>query len=151
MHARVLRLAPLMTAQPEGGAGERILVVEDDSEYRALLQLRLQTEGHGVVAVGTAEQALQLLAEVRPTLLVTDIVLPGMSGLELCREVRALPDWVQLPILILSGVEESSAIGEVVGLGLIWYLSKGAGWPDFLKTVRNLLSRAYAVPESRLA
>ncbi|HZB96976.1 MAG TPA: response regulator [Candidatus Sulfotelmatobacter sp.] len=140
-----------MAAQWEGAAGERILVVEDDPDYRALLELGLRREGHDVCAVGSAKEALDALPEFRPSLLITDIKMPGMSGLDLCRQLRSSGEWRHLPIVLLSGAEDSASVGEVAGLGLIWYLRKGVEWAQLHKTVRNLVTRAYPVPEvSRL-
>lgn len=136
-----------MRPQPEGG-GERFLIVEDDPSYRSYLELRLRREGHTTAAVASAAAALEALGAFRPTILITDLLMPGMDGLELSREIRSRPEWEHLPILILSGADESSAIGEVVGLGMIWYLRKGAAWEHFEKTLRNLISRSQVVPET---
>jgi len=64
--------------------------------------------------------------------------MPGIDGLELCRRIRADPAHKRLPILILTSAEHSSEIGEVVGLGLIWYMRKGAEWSTVLRSLHNL-------------
>ncbi|MFN2568336.1 MAG: response regulator [Candidatus Dormibacteria bacterium] len=131
-----------MAAEPTGG-GERILIVEDDASYRSYLEERLRRDGHRTAAVADAPSGLSSLDDFGPTILITDLAMPGMGGLELCREVRRRPAWRHLPILVISGADESASIGEVVGLGLIWYLSKGATWEHLEKTLGNLIARAH--------
>lgn len=135
-----------MPPETEGG-GERILVVEDDPSYRSYLELRLRRDGHETRVVPDGTAALEALEEYRPTILITDLLMPGMDGLELSRRVRSRSDCENLPILVLSSADESSAIGEVVGLGLIWYLRKGAAWESFRRTLRNLIARSQTLPE----
>ncbi len=135
-----------MVSDPEGG-NARVLVVEDDPEYRAYLEATLTRDGHQPLFVTDGAAALDVIGEFRPNLLITDLAMPGIDGLELCRRVRALSDWARLPILVLSGAEESASIGDVVGLGLIWYLRKGATLDHFRKTLRNLITRAEEGPD----
>jgi len=129
-----------MAADP-AGSGERILIVEDDAPYRSYLEETLKHDGHITAAVGDAEAALGCIQGFQPTVLITDLAMTGMDGLTLCREVRGRPGWEHLPILVLSGAEDSASIGEVVGLGLIWYLRKGATGEHLRKTVANLIAR----------
>ena len=77
-----------------------------------------------------------------PTLVITDVVLPGASGLDLVRGLRGDGRHRRLPILILTGADHSSEVGEVVGLGLVWYLRKTADWELVQRTIRNLSARA---------
>ena len=90
----------------------------------------------------SGEEAFEVLDAFSPTVVIADIVLPGIDGLEVCRRIRADPRYRRLPILILTGADHSSDVGEVVGLGLIWYLRKGADWQLIMRTLRNLVTRA---------
>lgn len=121
---------------------ERILIVDDDPSFLRYLDLRLQLEGHQTYMAASAEDGLGAVESFDPTLVITDVVLPGMNGLELVRRLRADPRHRRLPIIILTGADHSAAVGDVVGLGLVWYLRKGAEWPLVLRTVRNLATRA---------
>ncbi|MBV8444977.1 MAG: response regulator [Candidatus Dormibacteraeota bacterium] len=125
---------------------ERVLIVEDDSDYRRYLELRLQHEGATTWLCGTGETALDAVAEFKPTVVITDIGLPGIDGLTVCRRLRADPQHRRLPILLLSSADHSAEVGEVVGLGLIWYLRKGSDWQVTARTLRNLVGRAREVP-----
>jgi len=121
---------------------ERVLIVDDDPSFQRFLDLRLQLEGDQTYMAGSAEDALAAIDEFDPTLVITDVVLPGMNGLEFVRNLRGQEGRRRLPILILTGVDHSAEVGEVVGLGLVWYLRKGAEWPLVLRTIRNLGTRA---------
>ena len=125
-----------------GRSTERVLIVDDDPSFLRYLELRLQLEGYQTYMAASAEDGLGAVESFEPTVVITDVVLPGMNGLELVRRLRADSRHRRLPILILTGADHSGAVGDVVGLGLIWYLRKGAEWPLILRTLRNLSTRA---------
>ena len=125
-----------------GRSVERVLIVDDDPSYLRYLDLRLQLEGQQTYMAASAEDALGAVESFEPTLVITDVVLPGMSGLELVRRLRTDGRHRRLPILILTGADHSAEVGEVVGLGLVWYLRKGAEWSLIRRTVGNLSTRA---------
>ncbi len=121
---------------------ERVLVIDDAPSFRSYLDMRLVQEGAQTWMAGSGEEAFEALESFAPTVVIADIVLPGMDGLEVCRRLRADPRYRRIPILILTGADHSSDVGEVVGLGLIWYLRKGADWQLIMRTLRNLVTRA---------
>lgn len=125
-----------------GPPPERVLIVDDDPSFLRYLDLRLQLEGHRTYMAASAEDGLAALTGFEPTLVITDVVLPRMSGLELVRRIRSDGRHRRLPILILTGADHSGDVGDVVGLGLVWYLRKGCDWSLVSRTIRNLLSRA---------
>jgi len=121
----------------------RILIVDDDAALLDALPkaLRLRMDG---IEIDTSETAIDALERIRETdydAIVSDIKMPGMDGLELCRRIRSNPAHKRLPILILTSAEHSSEVGDVVGLGLIWYMRKGAEWATVLRSLRNLAAR----------
>ncbi len=128
-------------AQPAGDFHERVLVVEDDPNFRRLLEIRLEREGAVTWSAASGDEALPALEEFGPTLVIADLRMPGVDGLTLCRRIRQDPRHKRLPILILTSAEHSSEVGEVVGLGLIWYMRKGAEWPIVMRSLRNLAAR----------
>src|SRR5579864_7563558 len=121
---------------------ERVLAIDDAPAFRAYLDLRLRQEGATTWMAASGEEAFEAIEAFSPTVVIADIVLPGMDGLEVCRRLRADTQYRRLPILILTGADHSSDVGEVVGLGLIWYLRKGADWQLIMRTLRNLIARA---------
>jgi DNA-binding response OmpR family regulator len=125
---------------------EKVLVIDDDPSFRQYLKLLLEHEGAEMCLAGSGEEAFAAIESFMPTMVIADIVLPGMDGLAVCRRLRADPRFRRLPILILTGADHSTDVGEVVGLGLIWYLRKGADWQLIMRTLRNLATRAREMP-----
>lgn len=117
----------------------RILIVEDDAPLRALLQERLAAEGYTVEAVATGEEALQALETQSPDLVILDLMLPGMDGLEVCRRLRARHPAVY--VLMLTA--RSSELDRVVGLevGADDYVTKPFSLNELVARVRAGLRR----------
>lgn len=114
----------------------KILLVDDESDFRTSLALLLDAYGHEVHAVESAVEAWDLLQQVKPDVLITDLMMPRMSGLDLCRRVRDDPRWEALPVVMLS-----AAPAPALGYG-IWvdrYLTKPAPFEDVLKAVEEVL------------
>ncbi|MCC6385867.1 MAG: response regulator [Dehalococcoidia bacterium] len=78
-----------------------ILVVDDDDPVRVMLARLLRTQGYGVVQAANAQEARALLEEERPDLVISDIVMPGESGIELRRAIATR--WPGLPVILISG------------------------------------------------
>ena len=118
---------PLRTSYPtESMTSEPLqtLVVEDDEDQRVLLTRILQSRGHEVVAVAEAEQGLEAYQRNPFPLVILDIMLPGMSGMELCREMRLVPESSQTIILFATGVEGREGIEEALSAGADDYITK---------------------------
>jgi len=94
-------------------AGELILVVDDEEVVRELVCHCLAKNGFRVLAAGTAESAFELVRTQKPELIILDILLPGMDGIEVCRELRKETD---VPIIFLSSKGESADV--ILGLGV---------------------------------
>jgi DNA-binding response OmpR family regulator len=125
---------------------KRILLVEDDPHIRLGLCDALAGEGYDVIECGDGAQAMPLLRQRRPDLLVLDLMLPHKSGYDLCREIRA--DKNRVPILILSA--KGQEIDKVVGLELGGddYVVKPFSLRELLARVRALIRRAEPAAES---
>src|SRR3954453_20726420 len=118
----------------------KILVVEDDPHIRLGLCDALTGEGYDVIECGDGAQAMPLLRQRRPDLLVLDLMLPHKSGYDLCREIRSEKN--RVPILILSA--KGQEIDKVVGLelGADDYVVKPFSLRELLARVQALLRRA---------
>ncbi|MDP2412031.1 MAG: response regulator, partial [Pseudolabrys sp.] len=86
----------------------RIMVVEDEEPLAVILRYNLEAEGHDVQIVARGDDADTRLKESTPDLVVLDWMLPGLSGIELCRRLRARPETRQLPIIMLTARGEES-------------------------------------------
>ena len=117
-------------------AGARILVVDDEIEIVRALQRSLTAHGFEVFTVGSGEEALEAIAHHRPDLMVLDLGLPGMSGLEVCRRVRAQSS---LPIIVLSVKDTERDKVMALDLGADDYVSKPFGMDEVLARIRTAL------------
>jgi two-component system alkaline phosphatase synthesis response regulator PhoP len=121
----------------------KVLVVEDEKDIRTLVRYNLETEGFAVLEADEGELALALVRRERPALVVLDIMLPGMSGLEICRALREDEETRTVPIMMLTA--KAAEVDKVVGLemGADDYVTKPFSPREFLARVKAVLRRAH--------
>jgi two-component system, OmpR family, alkaline phosphatase synthesis response regulator PhoP len=122
-------------------AREKILLVEDDEDIRELISYNLGKEGYTVTAVGTGEAAIAALKRSTPDLLVLDLMLPGMDGLEVCRMVRGNPATHALPIIMVTAKGEETDVVTGLEMGADDYLTKPFSPKVLIARMRNVLRR----------
>jgi two-component system phosphate regulon response regulator PhoB len=120
----------------------RIMVVEDEEALTTLLRYNLDAEGYDVETVARGDDADTRLKERIPDLVVLDWMLPGLSGIELCRRLRARPETRQLPIIMLTARGEESERVRGLATGADDYIVKPFSVPELLARVKGLLRRA---------
>ena len=120
----------------------RIMVVEDEEALTTLLRYNLDAEGYDVETVGRGDDADTRLKERVPDLVVLDWMLPGLSGIELCRRLRTRPETKSLPIIMLTARGEESDRVRGLSTGADDYLVKPFSTPEFMARVKALLRRA---------
>jgi two-component system, OmpR family, phosphate regulon response regulator PhoB len=120
----------------------RILVVEDEQALTTLLRYNLEAEGYTVETVERGDDADTRLKEQIPDLVVLDWMLPGLSGIELCRRLRTRPETRSLPIIMLTARGEESERVRGLATGADDYVVKPFSVPELLARVRGLLRRA---------
>jgi two-component system phosphate regulon response regulator PhoB len=120
----------------------RILIVEDEQPLTLLLRYNLEAEGYEVDAVDRGDEAEIKLKETQPDLVVLDWMLPGLSGIELCRRLRARPETERLPVIMLTARGEESERLRGLATGADDYIVKPFSVPEFLARVHALLRRA---------
>ncbi len=120
-----------------------ILVVEDEKDIRNLVRFHLEQEGWAVREAETGEQAVALAAADRPALVVLDLMLPGVDGLEVCRRLRAAEATRAVPIIILTARAEE--VDRVLGLelGADDYVTKPFSPRELVARVRAVLRRTH--------
>ena len=122
-------------------AGLQVLVVDDDPTILALTQHLLQPWGLQVKTLANPQQFWVTLERVQPNLLILDIMMPGVSGLELCEMVRNDARWSELPILFLTGSNDATIINQVFSLGADDFVPKPIVGPELVTRVINRLER----------
>jgi two-component system phosphate regulon response regulator PhoB len=120
----------------------KIMVVEDEEPLGVLLRYNLEAEGYQVEIVARGDEAEIRLRENVPDLLVLDWMLPGLSGIELCRRLRMRPETERLPVIMLTARGEESDRVRGLSTGADDYLVKPFSTPEFLARVKALLRRA---------
>ena len=128
--------------EPGSGAAPRILVVEDEAALSLLLTYNLEAEGYGVARAERGDDAEVMLAESTPDLVILDWMLPGVSGFELCRRMRAREATRDLPIIMLTARGEESERVRGLSIGADDYVVKPFSVPELMARVRSLLRRA---------
>ncbi len=126
-------------------AKERILVVEDEEDIRELIEYNLLRQGYAVEGVGTGEEALAAARRELPDLMLLDLMLPGIDGLEVCRRIKGEPKTQGVPIVMVTAKGEE--IDQVTGLevGADDYLTKPFSPKVLIARIRAVLRRARAV------
>ena len=120
---------------------KKILVVEDNLDMRELVHLYLTREGFTVVTASDGREGLYLANAERPDLIITDINMPGLNGLEMVQQLRALPEFKDLPILVFTAfgfVERDNAIRA----GATRAADKPLDFESLIDEVKGLLNQS---------
>jgi len=127
-------------------SGENILVVEDEKDIQELVRYNLAREGYRVTCADTGEDALKKAKTLIPDLMVLDLMLPGVDGLEVCRRVKQDPVTARIPIIMLTAKGEEADIVAGLELGADDYVTKPFNVKVFITRVRAVLRRGRQGP-----
>ncbi|GLK55050.1 two-component system phosphate regulon response regulator PhoB [Methylopila capsulata] len=120
----------------------RVMIVEDEEPLTLLLTYNLEAEGYAVESVARGDEAETRLREQAPDLVLLDWMLPGLSGIELCRRLRSRPETERLPIIMLTARGEEAERIRGLATGADDYVTKPFSVPELVARVRALLRRA---------
>ena len=123
----------------------RILVVDDEPQLIRVLRTGLKSRGYDVRGASDGESGLESFNEWHPDLVITDLAMPNVDGLEFCRRLRAIS---QVPIIVLSAKGEEKTKVEALDIGADDFVTKPFGIDELLARVRASLRRANAPPIS---
>lgn len=129
-------------ARPASIAAPRIMVVEDEADLALMLAYNLEAEGYRVESVERGDEAELRLAEDAPDLVLLDWMLPGVSGLEICRRLRAREATRTLPVIMLTARGEEGERVRGLSVGADDYVVKPFSVPELMARVRSLLRRS---------
>ncbi|GGB51326.1 DNA-binding response regulator [Roseibium aquae] len=120
----------------------KVLIVEDEEPLSLLLRYNLEAEGYAVEACARGDEAEIRLRESQPDLVLLDWMLPGLSGIELCRRLRAREDTERLPVIMLTARGEEAERIRGLSTGADDYVVKPFSVPELMARVRAILRRA---------
>jgi len=125
-------------------AKERILIIDDEKDIGELMEYNLGKEGYGVVSAHDGEEALRFIKGKLPHLIILDLMLPGIDGLEVCRILKRDPRTSEIPVIMLTAKGEEADIVAGLELGADDYITKPFKVRELLARVKALLRRLSA-------
>jgi two-component system cell cycle response regulator DivK len=120
-------------------AGELILIVEDHDKNRKLVRDVLQARGYQTVETETGEEGVRVAREKRPALVLMDIQLPGIDGVETFRQLRADPVTRAIPVIAVTASAMTHSRQQIMAAGFDGYQTKPIAVKEFLEVVRQVL------------
>lgn len=126
---------------------ERILVVEDERDLRDVLTYNLKREGYQVLSAGDGREALEKAGDRAPDLILLDLMLPDLDGLEVCRRVRQDPQLGSTPIIMVTAKADEADVVLGLGVGADDYLAKPFSVKELIARVKAVLRRGRLEPE----
>lgn len=122
-------------------AKEHIVIVEDEEDILELLRYHLAREGYSVTTAANGEQALKIISQKIPALVLLDLMLPGLNGLELCRSLKQDPRTAAIPIMMVTAKNEESDVVLGLELGADDYIMKPFSMKVLVARVHAVLRR----------
>src|SRR3954470_1904333 len=117
----------------------KVLLVDDDEVNLLLTSIALREQGFAITEATSGERAIQLLADWLPDVVVLDALMPGLDGFQTCHELRALPGFESLPVLMLTGLDDDASITRAYEAGATDFFVKSTQWSLLAGRLRYLL------------
>ncbi len=129
-------------------AKPKILVIEDEADILEVISYNLEREGHKVISCRNGEQGLSRIRTDNPDLVILDLMLPGMDGVEVCRQVKSDPVTRAIPVIMVTAKAEESDIVLGLGIGADDYITKPFSPKELVARVKVVLRRGPLREES---
>ena len=127
------------TSATIAGHPVRVLVVDDQSDNREVLQIVLECEGFVILTAGSGEEALASVAAQSPDMILLDVMMPGMDGYEVAAKIKGNPATKNIPILMITALDGPKARMRALSAGAEDLLTKPFGGAELCARVRNIL------------
>ena len=134
--------APLISTEDDLPAQPKVLLVDDDEVNLLLTSIALRERGFDITEATSGEQAMRILTEWLPDVVVLDALMPGLDGFETCRQLRHLPGFESLPVLMLTGLDDDASITRAYEAGATDFFVKSTQWSLLAGRLRYLLRSA---------
>ncbi len=119
---------------------EKVLIVDDQDQNLQLIGTVLTMTGYEVILAGSGEQAFNRLAARLPDLILLDVFMPEMNGIEVCRKIKADPAWAEIPVIFLSAADDKNLVVEALECGGVDFVTKPFNKAELLSRVRTHLA-----------
>jgi DNA-binding response OmpR family regulator len=123
----------------DGSLRPRVLLIDDDEVNLMLTAIALRDRGFEVVEVTSGESGLAALRASAPDMVVLDALMPGMDGFQVCRALRAMPGYAQIPVLMLTGLDDDASIARAYRAGATDFYVKSTQWSLLAGRLRYML------------
>lgn len=118
----------------------KILIVDDDVTITELMKALMTMEGHQPTTVNDSTKALEVANSVQPDLITLDLMMPGLTGFELCELLHSDPRFANIPVIIVSARDDHESKEKAIQVGAKDYLTKPFGMDDLIEKVKKLTS-----------
>jgi DNA-binding response OmpR family regulator len=119
--------------------GKKILIADDEPNIVVSLEFLMKQKGYAVRVAATGEDALNAIGDFGPDLILLDVMMPRMSGYDLCQRVRENPDWREIKIIMLSAKGRDVEVTKGMAVGADAYVTKPFSTKDLIAKVQDLL------------
>jgi DNA-binding response OmpR family regulator len=132
--------------EPRRAEGQLLLVADDDEDILQLLSFRLERAGYEIVQARNGADALRLALELRPALAVLDVMMPGLTGYEVTRELRRNEETRAMPIILVTAKAQATDVSQGLAAGADEYVKKPFDARDLEARVERLLRPRLVAP-----
>ena len=119
----------------------KILIVDDDITITELIKALVKMDGHEPTTVNDSMQALEIARSLNPDLITLDLMMPGLTGFELCKLLHDDPKFVNTPIVIVSAKDDAESMEQAKQAGATDYLTKPFGLDEFLNKINPFIKK----------
>ncbi|MBI5699481.1 response regulator [Candidatus Saganbacteria bacterium] len=118
---------------------KKIMVVDDEPEILGILKFRMSSWGYEALTAASGKEALQAAEAKKPDLILLDVMMPGMSGFDVLRELKAKESTKNIPVIMITVAAAKHEVDEGIKLGAAYYLSKPYDAQELLKRIQSIL------------
>jgi len=119
----------------------KILIVDDDVTITELMKALVKMDGHEPTTVNDSLKAVEVAQSVHPDLITLDLMMPGLTGFELCELLHNDPNFSNIPIVIVSARDDSESKQKAIDAGAMAYITKPFGVDDFIGKIKELTGK----------
>lgn len=116
----------------------KILIVDDDVTITDLMKMLVSMEGHQPTTVNDSTKAIEVADSIRPDLITLDLMMPGLTGFEVCELLHNDPKFTNIPVMIISAKDDPASKEKAFAVGAREYLTKPFGVDDLIKKIKDL-------------